>query len=106
MLLPLFEAGFDDNKTLGFGETGGRSPISVWREYMRATIRKYGDDSFAIPAGITQAWIEKKTGRKVAPNSPGSILESYADMPEMPVEEGGVAPKARPLGDDEYFENQ
>jgi len=99
-------AGFDDNKTLGFGETGGRSPISVWKEYMRATIRKYGDDSFPIPAGITQTWIEKRTGRKVAPNSPGSILESYAEMPDMPVEEGGTVQKTRPLGDDEYFENQ
>ena len=98
--------GFDDNKTLGFGETGGRSPISVWKEYMRATIKKYGDDSFPIPAGITQAWIEKKTGRKVAPNSPGSILESYAEVPDMPVEEGGTVQKTRPLGDDEYFENQ
>ncbi len=98
--------GFDDNKTLGFGETGGRSPISVWKEYMRATIRKYGDDSYEVPAGITQAWIEKKTGRKVAPNSSGSILESFAEMPDLPLEEGGTAQKARPLGDDEYFENQ
>ena len=98
--------GFDDNKTLGFGETGGRTPVSVWKEFMRATIKKYGDDSFPIPPGITQVWIEKKTGRKVAPNSPGSILESYAEMPDIPLEEGGTALKTRPLGDDEYFENQ
>lgn len=98
--------GFDDNKTLGYGETGGRSPISVWTEYMRATMRKYGDDNFEIPNGITQAWIEKQTGRKVAPNSEGAILESFADMPELPVEEGGTAQKSRPMGDDEYFENQ
>jgi penicillin-binding protein 1A len=100
--------GFDDNKTLGYGETGGRTPVSVWTEYMRATIKKYGDDTYEIPAGVTQAWIEKKTGRKVAPNSPGSILESFADVPTetTPVEEGVPAKVARPLGDDEYFENQ
>ncbi len=98
--------GFDDNKTLGYGETGGRSPISVWKEYMRATIRKFGDDTFDIPAGITQEWVDKKTGRKVAPNSAGSILESFAEMPETPTEEGGTVQKTRPLGDDEYFENQ
>lgn len=99
-------AGFDDNKTLGYGETGGRSPVSVWTEYMRATIRKFGDDNFEIPAGITQAWVDKKSGRKVAPNSPGAILESFAEMPEMGTEDGGTAKTARPLGDDEYFENQ
>lgn len=99
-------SGFDDNKTLGYGEYGAKSPLMVWKEFMRAAIRKYGDDSFPIPAGISQQWVERKTGRKVAPNSPGSILESYAEMPDMPVEEGGTAQKARPLGDDEYFENQ
>lgn len=99
-------AGFDDNKTLGYGETGGRSPISVWTEYMRATIKKFGDDPFEIPAGITQAWVDKNSGRRVAPNSAGAILESFAETPEVNTEDGGPTKVARPLGDDEYFENQ
>ncbi|TDP54087.1 penicillin-binding protein 1A [Bacteriovorax stolpii] len=99
--------GFDDNKTLGYGETGGRAPVNMWTEYMKATVRKYGDEPFEVPAGITQAWVDKQTGRKVAPNSPGAILESFAEAPDTPVEEGtGTAQKTRPLGDDEYFENQ
>jgi hypothetical protein len=73
---------------------------------MRATIRKFGDDNFEIPSGISQAWVDKKSGRKVAPNSPGAILESFAEMPEMGTEDGSAAKVARPLGDDEYFENQ
>jgi penicillin-binding protein 1A len=100
-------AGFDDNKTLGYGETGGRSPINVWKEYMRATIRKFGDDSFPIPAGVTQAWVEKQTGRKVAPNSPGSIVEYFAESNDSVTGDAPGSPaKSRPLGDDEYFENQ
>lgn len=100
--------GFDDNKTLGHGETGGRSALPVWKEYMRANIRKFGDQPFEIPAGISQVWVNKETGRKAAPNSPGAILEFFA-------EEGGIATegtgaestaKARAMGDDEYFENQ
>lgn len=100
--------GFDDNKTLGHGETGGRSALPVWKEYMRANIRKFGDQPFEVPAGISQVWINKETGRKAAPNSPGAILEVFAEemedlsgTPGMP-----AAPKVRPLGDDEYFENQ
>jgi len=100
-------AGFDDNKTLGYGETGGRTPISIWREFMRATLRKYGDDSFPIPAGITQDWIDKQTGRKAQANAPGAILESFAEvMGEQNTGEAGAPVKTRPLGDDEYFENQ
>ena len=100
--------GFDDNRTLGYGETGGRSPLSIWKEYMRATIRKFGDNPFPIPDGISQVWIDKQTGKKVAPNTQGAIIESFAETPEViqTEENGTVVPKARPLGDDEYFENQ
>ncbi|MDD4974476.1 MAG: PBP1A family penicillin-binding protein [Bacteriovorax sp.] len=100
--------GFDDNKTLGHGETGAKAALPVWKEYMRANIKKFGDQPFEIPAGITQAWVDKETGRKAAPNAPGAILESFAEVSEQASEAvgtGGPA-KARPLGDDEYFENQ
>jgi penicillin-binding protein 1A len=100
-------AGFDDNKTLGYGETGGRSPINVWKEYMRATIRKYGDDSFSLPNGVSQVWVDKQTGRKVAPNTSGAILESIAENTEVESQDSGSsAVKSRPVGDEEYFENQ
>jgi penicillin-binding protein 1A len=100
--------GFDDNKTLGHGETGAKAALPVWKEYMRANIRKFGDQPFEIPAGITQVWVNKETGRKVAPNSPGAILESLAEPIEQASEVIGTGnpAKARPLGDDEYFENQ
>lgn len=101
--------GFDDNKTLGHGETGGRSALPVWKEYMRANIKKFGDQPFEIPVGITQAWINKETGLKAAPNSPGAILESFADDTDSNIPNGGtLVPNVKPraTGDDEYFENQ
>lgn len=101
--------GFDDNKTLGHGETGAHAALPVWKEYMRANIKKYGDPPFEIPAGITQEWINKETGRKAAPNAPGAILEYFAEAAAgTPEANGTTAPviKTRPLGDDEYFENQ
>lgn len=108
--------GFDDNKTLGFGETGGRSALPIWKEYMRANIKKYGDQPFEVPAGVISQWINKETGSKVAPNSPGSILEYYADSSadlsgnapsgSSNSNAGTVnpAPKVRSSeGDDEYY---
>ena len=102
--------GFDDNKTLGHGETGARASLPVWKEYMRANIKKFGDQPFEMPAGISQAWVNKETGRRVAPNSPGSILEYFAEATESASEAvstgaGVTAPKVR-TGDDEYYENQ
>ncbi|MFA6237105.1 MAG: PBP1A family penicillin-binding protein [Bacteriovorax sp.] len=102
--------GFDDNKTLGHGETGGRSALPIWKEYMRANIKKYGDQPFEIPAGISQVWIDKETGRKALANAPGAILESFAENIEQPTEAVGAGAaataKARAGGDDEYYDNQ
>jgi penicillin-binding protein 1A len=100
--------GFDDNKTLGHGETGAKAALPVWKEYMRANIRKFGDQPFEIPPGISQVWVNKETGRKVAPNSPGAIIESLAEPLDQNSEAVGAGggSKVRPLGDDEYFENQ
>lgn len=102
-------AGFDDNKTLGYGETGGRSVLPVWEEYMRANIRKFGDQPFEVPPGVTSAWVHKESGRRVAPNSPGAIVEYFAEGGEVTSGEGTATgtpgPKAR-TSDDEYYENQ
>ncbi len=101
--------GFDDNKTLGHGETGGRSALPIWKEYMRWNIKKFGDQPFEIPPGVTSAWVNKETGRKVAPNSPGAIVEYFAEAGDVAGAEsttpGTPAPKAR-TSDDEYYENQ
>jgi len=102
-------AGFDDNKTLGHGETGGRSALPIWKEYMRANIKKFGDQPFEIPPGVTSSWVNKETGRKAAPNSPGAIVEYFAEGGEGAGSEsatpGTAAPKTR-TSDDEYYENQ
>lgn len=99
--------GFDDNKTLGFGETGGKAPVIAWREFMRSALAKYGDVEFPIPAGITQEWVNKETGKKATPYSAGAILESFADVPRSFNEESvDTGVMTTPLGDDEYFENQ
>ncbi len=101
--------GFDDNRTLGHGETGARSALPVWKEYMRANIKKYGDQPFEIPPGVASVWIEKETGKKAAPNSPGSMLEYLVEDAQQGSEANGAGvttTHARAMGDDEYFENQ
>ncbi len=105
-------AGFDDNKTLGFGETGGRAVLPVWREYMRLALKKYGDDEFQMPPGVEMQWIDKKSGRKAAPNALGAILEAF--LQEGDINTPGIAspdgtitpPKPANMGDDDYYENQ
>jgi penicillin-binding protein 1A len=69
-------AGFDDNRPLGYGETGGKTALPMWIEYMASAIPKYGAPDFGIPDGITNVMINKETGRPVSPGTEG-FLESF-----------------------------
>ena len=112
-------SGFDDNKTLGHGETGARASLPAWKEFMRANIKKYGDQPFEVPMGVSGQWINKETGRKSAQGAAGSIFEYLVDdtpQAQPAPEVGGnssTTPVATPPssvrvqgGEDEYYENQ
>lgn len=104
-------AGFDDNRTLGYGETGGRSVLPVWKEYMRGVINKYGDPEHPVPAGVSFQWVDKKTGLKASANAPGAINEAFTNEENLaqPVDQTGSAevnPKPTNKGDDDYYNNQ
>jgi penicillin-binding protein 1A len=107
-------AGFDDNKTLGHAESGARAVLPVWKEYMRANIKKFGDQAFEVPAGVTTQWVDKETGRKASPGAIGAILENFAEPLSTEVSNqntqtpgSNTAPvKTKRTSDDEYYENQ
>lgn len=103
--------GFDDNGTLGFGETGAKSALPIWKEYMRLAIKKYGESDFSIPSGILNQAIDKETGRPVNSRGSGVIMESFVEgtepgaEKEEPVDANGDAPGAI-FEDDDYYNNQ
>lgn len=74
--------GFDDNKTLGWGETGSKSALPIWSDFMTRALRKFPESDFAIPAGIVHVSVNKETGRLSAPGEVGSFRESFVDGTE------------------------
>ncbi len=106
-------AGFDDNRSLGYGETGGKSALPIWIDYMEAAIPKFGVPEFKIPEGIVNIMVNKETGRPLPPGSSEGFLESFVegfDPDSTPQEfgENGQADenKAQSLDDGDYFKNQ
>jgi len=75
-------AGFDNNKTMGWGETGSKSALPIWSAYMKESIKKYGESDFKIPLGILNVYINKKTGRSSDQNEPNAFLESFVEGTE------------------------
>ncbi len=103
--------GFDDNKTLGYGETGSRAALPAWREYMREGIKRFGEKDFYVPQGIINVLIEKETGGPAISRNKTAMMEAFVQGYEP--NEGGVA-KSKKEGEnnsnifdeDEYFNVQ
>ena len=103
--------GFDNNKTLGWGETGAKSALPIWKEYMRLGIKKFGESDFSIPSGILNLAIDKETGRPVKSMGSGVIMEAFVEGTEPGsevVEKGSEDQDLSDsiLDDEDYYNNQ
>jgi penicillin-binding protein 1A len=70
--------GFDDNRTLGGGETGGRTALPIFREIM---LRAYGD-GLVGPVPTFSREIEEGIDRYLAPAPPEPVLREPRFLPQ------------------------
>ncbi len=104
--------GFDENQTLGFGETGAKSALPAWKEFMRASIKKYGESDFKVPMGIVNVYIDKDSGKPIGAGRDGAFLESYVEGTEPGAQldesnEEELEDNSGPiLEEDDYYSNQ
>ncbi|QRK08113.1 PBP1A family penicillin-binding protein [Archangium violaceum] len=70
--------GFDDHSPLGSSETGGRAPLPIWLEFMRAAHQGLPAREFEVPPGVVQVRIDPATGLLAGNAVPGR-LESFLD---------------------------
>ncbi|HET9300294.1 MAG TPA: PBP1A family penicillin-binding protein, partial [Candidatus Polarisedimenticolaceae bacterium] len=54
--------GFDQNRLLGRGETGGRAALPIWLEFMQKALADRPVRDFEAPPGIVFARIDTRTG--------------------------------------------
>lgn len=54
--------GFDQKKTLGNGETGGKAATPIWLDFMKKALESYPSADFIIPEGIEIIPINNETG--------------------------------------------
>jgi penicillin-binding protein 1A len=102
--------GMDNNLTMGFGETGARSALPVWRDFMQLAIKKYGDDEFNQPEGIVNVSINSKTGKIARPGDKLTMVESFALGTEpgstSAIQETDESNPSIIIDDDDYYSNQ
>ena len=74
--------GFDSNETLGWGETGAKSALPIWRSYMKDYLKKYGELDFKAPSGIINVLIDKKKGVQVEDKVSDVMMEVFVEGTE------------------------
>lgn len=104
--------GFDNNETLGFGETGARSALPIWKEFMRVGLQRYGENDFRAPPGVVNVLIDRETGKLARSGTAQAFTEVFVDGTEpgakVDTPDEVVVPEAGgPIfEEDEYFNNQ
>lgn len=69
--------GFDTPRSLGNRETGGRSALPMWIDYMKVALANYPDQPITVPPGIVTIRINSETGKYTDATDPKAIFESF-----------------------------
>ncbi len=63
--------GFDTAKPLGRNETGGKAALPIWIDFMKEALKGRPEQELQPSAGISQVYIDPKTGKLAMPDSEG-----------------------------------
>lgn len=74
--------GFDQEKTLGKGEVGGRAALPIWVDYMKAAHEELPQMTFQVPEGIVFANIDADTGELASGSSKNIIRQAFLEGTE------------------------
>ena len=92
-------AGFDQPRSMGDAETGGRIAAPIFRDFMRDALRNVPPAPFRIPAGVRLVRIDAQTGQLPGPETTTTLLEAFRpdtepsrDVSASPFVFGGTAP--------------
>jgi penicillin-binding protein 1A len=74
--------GFDQEKSLGKGEVGGRAALPIWVDYMKFAHQDLPQMTFTVPEGIVFANIDGDTGELATSTSKNIIRQAFLEGTE------------------------
>jgi len=69
--------GYDNPKRLGKYETGSKTALPIFKEFIKNAVNNYDARPFKIAKGIKMMLIDAETGKKADFGSKNTIIESY-----------------------------
>lgn len=89
--------GYDQERSLGRGEVGGRAALPIWIDYMREAHKGLPVVDFPVPSGIVVAEIDGKTGK---------LATEYSERKYPQAFEEGQEPQETTGNDDQIDEKE
>lgn len=86
--------GYDDQKSMGRGETGANTALPIWVRYMTNVLKDYPNQDFLVPEGIAFVNVDPKSGRLAS--GPRSIREAFIAGTEPGMKLETSAPRGAP----------
>ncbi|MGA8178921.1 MAG: penicillin-binding protein 1A [Desulfobacterales bacterium] len=71
--------GFDDESSLGRGETGSRAASPIWLAYMQRLLQDKPVRVFQVPEGVVFSKIDAETGLLPIPESKKTVFECFKE---------------------------
>jgi penicillin-binding protein 1A len=69
--------GFDEERSMGAGEVGGRTALPIWTEFMKVVHGEDPPQPFAVPSGIVFANIDSQTGKLASSSSRSVVNQAF-----------------------------
>lgn len=88
--------GHDTEKTLGKGETGSRTALPVWLQYMEKSHEDLPPMEFPVPEQVVFANIDAETGKLVSSKSKSVIHQAFIEGREPQLRENENSPEKDP----------
>jgi len=94
--------GYDQDKSLGGKETGGRAAAPIWHDFMTKALANQPILDFAVPNEVTLVAVDQSSGQRVSPGSNGAVFQAFkrGTEPGFPVDPTTDTPGAAPGSDE------
>jgi penicillin-binding protein 1A len=97
--------GHDDNGTLGWGESGGKTALPIWGAFMKVALAPYSRRDFEVPDEIEFQRIDRTSGLLADANSKNAYFQAFLEgtAPERSFTEQDTTKKRAQAARDELF---
>jgi penicillin-binding protein 1A len=71
--------GFDQERSLGDNEEGGRTALPMWIGFMEEALRDRPEHRQPEPPGVVRMWVDRRSGRPTAAGAGGAVFEAFLE---------------------------